>query len=137
MKNKIFACLALVGLTIAGTNAIAADSMSNNENVVTKAINKLTNNSSEKKVSKVSQVNNMNDDDVVYLQGYLIQNLGDEMYVFQDDSGTINVEIDDDLMQNAIAPDALVWIAATVDKDGNITSLDATEIQLLPANSNN
>ena len=49
----------------------------------------------------------------------------------------VNVEIDDDLMQNAIAPDALVWIAATVDKDGNITSLDATEIQLLPANSNN
>ena len=66
-----------------------------------------------------SDIRNMNDDDVVYLQGYLIQNLGDEMYVFQDDSGTINVEIDDDLMQNAIAPDALVWIAATVDKEGN------------------
>ena len=137
MKNTIFACLALVGLTIMGTNAIAADSMSNNENVMTKTINKLTNKSSEKKVSKVSQVSNMNDDDVVYLQGYLIQNLGDETYVFQDDSGTINVEIDDDLIQNAIAPDALVWIAATVDKEGNITSLDATEIQLLPTDSNN
>lgn len=88
-------------------------------------------------VSKVSDVQNMADDAVVYIQGYLVQNLGDEMYVFQDDSGKINIEIDDDLLNGAIAPDAVVWIAATVDNEnGQPVTLEAEEIQMLPANSN-
>ena len=79
----------------------------------------------------------MADDSTVYIQGYLVQNLGDEMYVFQDDSGKINIEIDDDLIENAIAPNSTVWIAATVDNDnGEPVTLEAEEIQLIPTSAN-
>ena len=87
-----------------------------------------------KPLSKVSDVQNMADDTVVYVQGYIIQNLGDEMYVFQDDTGKINVEIDDDMLGNAVSPNSVVWIAATVDNEnGEPVTLEAEEIQLLPA----
>jgi len=86
-----------------------------------------------KPLSKVSAVQNMPDDSMVYIQGYIIQNLGDEMYVFQDDTGTMNIEIDDDLMaENTASPTTVVWIAAEVNKEGDITSLEAEEIQFMP-----
>lgn len=92
----------------------------------------------EKPISQVSDVSNMQDDTTVYIQGYLIQNLGNEMYMFQDDSGTIAIEIDEDLLaSNAVQPNALVWIVAEVNKDGQVTSLEAEEVQLLPSQSTN
>jgi uncharacterized protein (TIGR00156 family) len=78
----------------------------------------------------------MNDDTMVYIQGYITQNLGDEKYTFQDESGTMTVEIDGDLMKNnSVSPTTLVWIAAEVDKDGDIVELDAEEIQIMPENN--
>ncbi len=92
----------------------------------------------EKPISQVSDVSNMPDDTTVYIQGYLIQNLGNEMYMFQDDSGTIAIEIDEDLLaSNAVQPNALVWIVAEVNKDGQVTSLEAEEVQLLPSQATN
>ena len=93
--------------------------------------------SDSKPISQVSDVNNMPEDATVYIQGYLIQNLGNEMYMFQDESGTIAIEIDDGLLaSNTVAPNALVWIAAEVNKDGQVTSLEAEEIQFLPSQAN-
>lgn len=115
--QKFFSVLALVAVLLTGTDALAAHDMN-------------------KKVSKVSEINSMDDDAVVYIQGYIIQNLGDENYVFQDDTGSINIEIDDDLIsENTIAPETVVWIAATVDKDGDITSLEAEELVFVPNNT--
>lgn len=92
----------------------------------------------DKTVSQVSDVKNMPDDTMVYIQGYLTENLGDEVYTFQDDSGTMTVEIDDDLMNpNTFSPTSLVWIAAEVDKKGDIVSLEAEEIQFLPNQASN
>ena len=63
----------------------------------------------DKPISQVSDINNMPEDTTVYIQGYLIQNLGNEMYMFQDNSGTIAIEIDGDLLaSNTVAPNALV-----------------------------
>ena len=134
MKYRILACLALAGLVYGG----AASAMNNaaHSDSHTPAAQQMMSGNSAKPLSKVSELNSKNDDDMVYVQGFIVQNLGDDMYVFQDQSGTINVEIDDDLMQNAVTPNTMVWIAATVDKDGQITSLDAEEIQILPANEN-
>ena len=102
------------------------------------AVNAGTTSTSEKPVSQVSAVQNMPEDTMVYIQGYLIQNLGNEMYTFQDDSGTITVEIDDDLLAPPSAmPNTLVWIAAEVNKDGDVTSLEAEEIQFLPTQASN
>ena len=101
-------------------------------------VNAGTASTGDKPVSQVSAVQNMPEDTMVYIQGYLIQNLGNEMYTFQDDSGTITVEIDDDLMApSATMPNSLVWIAAEVNKDGNVTSLEAEEVQFLPSQASN
>lgn len=123
MTNKIIS-LAIAGMMILGAFSAKAASMDSDN--------------SNKPVSQVSDVKNMADDTMVYIQGYLIQNLGNEMYTFQDDSGTLTVEIDDDLMNNNMySPTALVWIAAEVDKQGDIVSLDAEEIQFLPNQASN
>lgn len=114
MKNKILSFFAAVAVVLTTTASMAA-------------------NSADKPISKVSDVNNMSDDSMVYIQGFITQVLGDEKYTFQDDSGTITVEIDDELMENsAISPTTMVWIAAEVDKKGNIVELEAEEIQFMP-----
>ena len=114
--NKILSVFAAMAMTFAAFQAVAGD-----------------NTDHQKNVSKVSDVQNMADDAMVYIQGYIIQNLGNEKYSFQDESGTLVVEIDDDLMKNnMISPTTMVWIAAEVDKKGDIVELDAEEIQMMP-----
>lgn len=124
MKNTFFAYLAAIGLIFSSAETFAGASSMNSPN---------SDASSTKPLSKISEVQNMPDDTMVYIQGYITQSLGDEMYVFQDDSGTMNIEIDDDLMANNTAsPSTIVWIAAEVNKEGDITSLEAEEIQFMP-----
>src|SRR5574344_2143106 len=102
MMRKILVAMAVLGSIMCGANAVAADN--NNKNI-----------------SSVNEVNNMPEDETVYIQGSIIEDLGDENYLFSDGSGTINIEIDEDLIQgNSITPEAIVWIEATVDKKGNI-----------------
>lgn len=123
MNNKILSILVAAAMIFGATSVNAASMASDN---------------TEKPVSQVSDVKNMADDTTVYIQGYLIQNLGNEMYTFQDDSGTLTVEIDDDLMgNNMYSPTTLVWIAAEVDKEGDVVSLDAEEIQFMPNQASN
>ena len=123
MKNKILSIAAACAFVFGAFAANAAGMASDN---------------SDKPVSQVSEVKNMPDDSMVYIQGYLIQNLGNENYTFQDDSGTMTVEIDDDLMgSNAYSPTTLVWIAAEVNKQGNIVALEAEEIQFIPNQASN
>lgn len=122
MKFKFLSILAAAGIVF-GAAAVSAGAMGSK---------------TDKPVSHVSAVQNMPEDATVYIQGYLIQNLGNEMYTFQDDSGTITVEIDEDLMApSATSPNTLVWIAAEVNKDGDVTSLEAEEIQFLPTQASN
>jgi len=126
--NKILSVFAAATIALTAFNASAGSNMDHQ------------NTEQQKPLSKVSDVQNMPDDTMVYVQGYITQNLGDEKYTFQDDSGTLVVEIDDSLMKNnMVSPTTMVWIAAEVDKNGNIVELDAEEIQMMPetmANSN-
>ncbi|MBQ9271155.1 MAG: NirD/YgiW/YdeI family stress tolerance protein [Alphaproteobacteria bacterium] len=125
MKLKFLSILAAVSVMFGAISAATAGTMKSAD-------------SADKPVSQVSDVQNMADDATVYIQGYLVQNLGNEMYMFQDDSGTIAIEIDDDLLaSNTVAPNALVWIVAEVNKDGQVTSLEAEEIQFLPSQATN
>lgn len=123
MKNKILSVTAAFVIMCGAFTANAASSASENSN---------------KPISQVSDVQKMSDESTVYIQGYLIQNLGNEMYTFQDDSGTITVEIDEDLMgSNMYSPTTLVWIAAEVDKQGDVVALEAEEIQIMPNQASN
>ena len=120
MKNKFLVCLTAAGLLLSST--VYAGMASSDDH-----------SSDAKPISKISAVQNMPDDSMVYIQGYITQNLGNEMYVFQDDTGSMNIEIDDELMAgNATSPTTVVWIAAEVNKEGDITSLEAEEIQFMP-----
>ena len=123
MNNKILSILAAAAMIFGATSVNAASMASDN---------------TEKPVSQVSEIKNMPDESMVYIQGYLIQNLGNENYTFQDDSGTMTVEIDDDLMgSNAYSPTTMVWIAAEVDKQGDVVALEAEEIQFIPNQASN
>ncbi|MBR1826015.1 MAG: NirD/YgiW/YdeI family stress tolerance protein [Alphaproteobacteria bacterium] len=125
MKLKFLSLLAAAGVMFGALSTATAGTMQSSD-------------AADKPISQVSDVQNMSDDTTVYIQGYLIQNLGNEMYMFQDDSGTIAIEIDDDLLaSDTVAPNALVWIVAEVNKNGQVTSLEAEEIQFLPSQATN
>ena len=69
-------------------------------------------------ISSVNEVRSMRDDAQVVLQGYITRSLGGENYLFQDDSGTISVEIDHEVWQGqSIGPKDLVVIHGEVDRD--------------------
>lgn len=118
MKHTILTLLAIGGIALFSHNVMATNAAHTNN----------------KPVSKISDVKAMPDDTEVVIQGVIVQNLGDENYLVKDDSGTVSIEIDEDLVQgNTITPEAEVLITATVDQEGNVTSLDAEEIQFMPA----
>ncbi len=120
MKHTFLSLLAICGLTFLSSNAMAADAAKN----------------PTKPISKISDVKAMPDDTEVVIQGVIVQNLGDEDYLVKDDSGTVTIEIDEDLVHgNTITPEAEVLITATVDQDDNVTSLEAEEVQFMPANA--
>lgn len=118
MKHTILTLLAIGGIALFSHNVMATNAAHTNN----------------KPVSKISDVKAMPDDTEVVIQGVIVQNLGDENYLVKDDSGTVTIEIDEDLVQgNTITPEAEVLITATVDQEDNVTSLDAEEIQFMPA----
>ena len=120
MKHTFLNLMAICGLALLSSNAMAAD----------------TAKTTTKPVSKNSDVKAMPDDTEVVIQGVLVQSMGEENYLVKDDSGTVNIEIDEDLVQgNTITPEAEVLITATVDQEGNVTSLEAEEVQFVPANA--
>lgn len=120
MKNTFLSMLAICGIALLSSNAMAANTAKN----------------TTKPVSKISDVKAMPDDTEVVIQGVIVQSLGDENYLVKDDSGTVNIEIDEDLVQgNTITPEAEVLITATVDQDDNVTSLEAEEVQFVPTDT--
>lgn len=120
MKHTILTLLAIGGIALFSHNVMATNAAQTDN----------------KPVSKISDVNNLPDDAEVVIQGVIVQDLGDDNYLLKDDSGTVNIEIDEDLVQgNTITPEAMVLITATVDKDGDVTSLEAEEVEFLPDNT--
>lgn len=77
----------------------------------------------------VEHAKTLKDDANVTLKGNITQNLGGEKYVFQDATGTITVEIDNDKWNGQpVAPQDLVEIRGEVDKDWNSTEIDVEQI---------
>lgn len=77
----------------------------------------------------VSKAKTMWDDSNVVLKGCIVKSLGDEMYLFQDASGTVEVEIDHDIWRGqTIKPDDVVIISGEVEKSWFSTSIDVSSI---------
>lgn len=82
-------------------------------------------------VVSVEQAKGLNDDTMVILKGNIKQGLGNEMYLFQDSTGTINVEIDDEDWNGLnVGPDDVVIIKGEVDKGWTKIEIDVDEVSL-------
>ncbi|MDR2461479.1 MAG: YgiW/YdeI family stress tolerance OB fold protein [Deltaproteobacteria bacterium] len=83
-------------------------------------------------VSTVEQALRMSDDSAVILRGNIIQHLGKDNYLFQDGTGSITVDIDDDKWRGVtVKPENLVEIQGEVDKDWNSIEIDVHRIAIV------
>ena len=77
------------------------------------------NNNSMMEVVTIEQVRTMNDNSPVIIRGYLLRKNGETSYVFQDTTGTINLEIDEeDWGNNTFSPNDYVEVWGEVDRNG-------------------
>lgn len=87
-------------------------------------------NGGENVILTVDQVKGMGDDSKVWVEGSIIQKNGDEKYLFQDSTGSIIVEIDDDAWHGLIVgPTDVVRIYGEVDHGMFNTEIDIDYIE--------
>lgn len=80
-------------------------------------------------VAMATDIESMDEDQKVLLQGYIVDQTDDDMYVFKDDSGTIPVEIDNDKWKGmTVTSDMKVEIVGEVDK-GFKTKVEVKKIR--------
>ena len=80
--------------------------------------NTAVNQSALSKVSTVKQALVAKDDTKVEVKGYVVKAIGDEKYQFRDATGSMTVDIDDDLWQGKpIAANTPVTLMGEVDVD--------------------
>ena len=117
--KKIYTVAALTAI-VAG-NAIAGSGMHNNHNndmntvTITTVVEPVVD-----AIVTVEQIPMMRDNQNVVMTGYIVENLGDEMYVFQDSTGTINVEIEPVILgEMVVVPNTKMKIKGEIDKGEN------------------
>lgn len=85
---------------------------------VATANNQVVNQSALTQSVTVQQALNLADKSKVQIKGNVIKNLGNEKYQFRDQTGTIMVEIDDELWQNkAVSSSQIVTLIGEIDID--------------------
>jgi uncharacterized protein (TIGR00156 family) len=78
----------------------------------------------------VEKAKNLKDDSPVILKGKIERFLGDEKYIFTDETGSIVVEIDDNLWRGFSADqNDTVEIAGEVDREFTTVEIDASSIK--------
>ena len=118
-KISLIATLALLPMS----GAFAGPGMQNNNNM-----NK--NNQNQPAYWSVMEVVEMPNNTPVKMRGRIRQNMGEEMYLFEDSSGTIMLEIDEeDWNGNTVRVDDVVTIYGTVDKSGRTAEIDVTSVE--------
>ncbi|QHH95605.1 NirD/YgiW/YdeI family stress tolerance protein [Acinetobacter gyllenbergii] len=101
--SKVAVTAGLVGVTtfaVANTNAVNQQALAPTQ------------------ITTVKQALTMKDDTPVQLKGYVVKATGDEKYQFSDQTGSITVDIDDDLWQGkAISAKTPVTLIGEIDID--------------------
>lgn len=83
-------------------------------------------------IATVKQVMEMRDDIPVIVKGHIVQRMGDEMYLFEDATGTIRVEIDDDEWRGqTITPTDTVKLYGEVDRGIFKTEIEINYVEKL------
>ena len=80
-------------------------------------------------VATVRQALSMRDDTPVVLRGRIVRSLGNERYLFRDDTGTIQLDIDHDKWYGMhVTADDMVEIHGEVERDWNRTEVDVSRV---------
>lgn len=78
----------------------------------------------------VANAKTLRDDTWVTLRGTIVERISDDLYIFKDESGTINVDIDHKRWNGVtVTPQDRVEIRGEVDKDWNSVEIDVKQIQ--------
>ncbi|MBJ9244967.1 YgiW/YdeI family stress tolerance OB fold protein [Citrobacter koseri] len=77
----------------------------------------------------VESAKSMRDDAWVTLRGNIVERISDDLYLFKDATGTVNVDIDYKRWNGVtVTPQDLVEIQGEVDKDWNSVEIDVKQI---------
>ncbi|WDX88129.1 YgiW/YdeI family stress tolerance OB fold protein [Salmonella enterica subsp. enterica serovar Muenster] len=77
----------------------------------------------------VESAKSLRDDAWVTLRGNIVERISDDLYVFKDATGTINVDIDHKRWNGlTVTPQDTVEIQGEVDKDWNSVEIDVKQI---------
>lgn len=86
-------------------------------------------NNSHPAVWTVTEVVSLPDDTPVVMRGRITKNMGNNIFVFEDASGTIMMEIDEESWNgNTVRVDDVVTVYGNVDKGSNYTEIDVESI---------
>lgn len=81
-------------------------------------------------VKTVKQAKDLHDDDWVTLRGTIEKRIGDEDYLFRDETGTMTVEIDHKRWKGlVVGPQDKVELQGKLDKDFNSIELDVKQVK--------
>ena len=115
---KLITKTALLTTLFASTTFAIANNTALNNAAVNNTANSTVNQSALYSPSTVKQALTLKDDTKVQLRGHVVKAIGDEKYQFRDQTGTITVDIDDDLWNGkAISATTLITISGEVDVD--------------------
>lgn len=119
MKKRMLAVLAAVSCLALGGQAFAKD---------TGGKGGFSGPSVE--IITVENAKGMEDDTFVILRGNITKSLGDDMYIFTDGTGTINIEIDEDEWNGVtVGPEDVVEIRGEIDKGWASIEIDVDQIK--------
>lgn len=86
-------------------------------------------------ISTTTIAKEMSDSDPVVLTGYIVKQIKSEHYIFQDEAGEIEIEIDDkDFEGITVTPSTKVKITGEVDSEWSETTIEVDLIELLVKN---
>ncbi|HGY3716573.1 YgiW/YdeI family stress tolerance OB fold protein [Citrobacter sp. Res13-Sevr-PEB04-36] len=77
----------------------------------------------------VESAKSLRDDAWVTLRGNIVERISDDLYLFKDSTGTVNVDIDHKRWNGlTVTPQDVVEIQGEVDKDWNSVEIDVKQI---------
>lgn len=116
---------------LAALGAIASGGAFAGPGNMAKMDNNNMNNNNMTTVMTVEEVRGLSDDSPVVIRGYLLRQNGENSYVFQDNTGTINLEIDEEDWNGlTVSPSDMVEIWGEVDKNGmSVMEVDVSAIK--------
>ena len=81
-------------------------------------------------VITVAEARELDDDAKVVLEGFIIEDLGDEMFIFRDATGDIDLEIDKHVWdKREMDPDQVVRVYGEIDLNNDSIKVEVEEIK--------